>query len=119
MDANLGLPITHQVSDLIGTFDLPLRIPDDEVHLRIEIFRCVEPRGHYYFRVWRYEHYRIQATFPQEASEPSHPPSDELILKEFEGLDGSIREPQPFTDGDAARLYVLQYLSRWLERVAP
>jgi hypothetical protein len=99
---------------LVDTVELTFAVGDDEIQLRVEILECIEPKGCYTARLWRYEHYRIQPTFPQSGGEPTHEASDELILKEFEGFESPLREPKAFPALMAARDYVLQELAVWL-----
>lgn len=100
---------------LVDTTELSVPIEDDELTLRIELFESVAKARHYSARIWRLEHYRIQSTFPQIAGgAPAHQPSDELILKEFEGFKSPLEEPVQFTGHLAARDYVLEQLAQWL-----
>ena len=43
----------------------------------------------------------------------ARPASDELILKEFEGLESPLEEPRPFRDRDEATEYVLTAVADW------
>jgi hypothetical protein len=100
---------------LVETLELSVPFDeDDELSLRIELFEALAPRGHFSARIWRLEYYRIQSTFPQLEGVPAHLPSDEVILKEFEGCQSPLEQPAPFPDSAAARAYVLEQLGRWL-----
>jgi hypothetical protein len=103
--------LTRRLED---TIDVTLELNAEEIELRVEIFSCAAPRGHYCARLWRYEYYRIQSTFPQADGLPRDPPSDELILKEFEGMDSPLRRPKAFRSVGAARDHVLAEIARWL-----
>lgn len=73
---------------LVGVFeyDVDLRVGSGgEVEtpvLRIELWQFVDDKTAYAARVWRLEHYRVQATFPQENGEPVEPVSDEVLCAE-------------------------------------
>lgn len=87
--ASLG---TIQVkSEVVGTYDLDrIRFGIDHrrcIELRIEILRILAT-GRFRARVFRFEFYRIQPTFPQAEGEPSVSASDEMILMEDEGTVG-------------------------------
>jgi hypothetical protein len=100
---------------LVDTVELSVPIENDELMLRIEIFESVAHAQHYCARIWRLEHYRIQSTFPQVAGGlPAHQPSDELLLKEFEGFESPLEDPVRFESNLAARDYVLEQLAQWL-----
>jgi hypothetical protein len=85
---------------------------DDDLLLRVEIREALGAPGHLSARLWRLEHYRIQATFPQTDGSPSHQPSDELILKEFAGRDSPLENPRSFVDAVAALDFVFDALAR-------
>jgi hypothetical protein len=89
-------------------------IGQDDLRLRLEILEDLKHPGLYVFRLWRLEAFRIQSTFPQVSGEPSHPPSDEYILKEFEGL-SLDQQPQSFASLQAARENGLALVQSWLE----
>jgi len=72
---------------LVETIQFSVAVPDDELELRVELFEALAQPRHYGARLWRIERFRIQSTFPQVDHHPAHRPSDESILKEFEGLD--------------------------------
>ena len=114
MEQDIYTQLSHLARELVDTIDLPLQVKDEEIHLRIEIFRCLHPGDQYCARVWRYEYYRIQSTFPQTADNPLHAPSDELILKEFEGFDCPLRDLRQFDSVDVARNYLLEQIAAWL-----
>jgi hypothetical protein len=71
---------------VVQSWDVLLDVPSDEIDLRIEVSEQVGKSGTFKVRIFRYESYRIQSTFPQNEGEPVHPPSDEVILKEFESF---------------------------------
>ena len=98
---------------LAQTLEFAFDVGSDEFHLRIEIFECVDTSGCYVARVWRNEYFRIQPTFPQAQGEPMHLPSDEIILKEFEGLESPLAEPTPFPNLAAAREHVVRKVVSW------
>jgi hypothetical protein len=100
---------------LVDTVELSVPLENDELILRIELFESAAHARHYCARIWRLEHYRIQSTFPQVAGGlPAHPPSDELLLEEFEGFESPLEEPVQFASHLAARDYVLEQLAEWL-----
>jgi hypothetical protein len=102
---------------LVDTLELSAVLKDDDhLILRIEIFETISNPRHYSVRVWRLEHYRIQPTFPQLDGAPVHAPSDEFILKEFEGIDMPT-EPRYYADPLAARAAFLAELEAWLNSV--
>jgi hypothetical protein len=107
--------LREQVRVLMDTVELSVSLEDEELTLRIEVYESlVRPRC-FTARVWRLELYRIQATFPQAAGgRPAHDPSDEMILKEFEGFESPLVEPVNFPTHLAAREYVIDQLSQWL-----
>ena len=104
---------------LVETIELSVELPEaddlDTLQLRIELFESLEAPKHFSARIWRIEFYRLQSTFPQLSSgAPSHTPSDELIMKEFEGFESPLETPVAFADRVAARDHVLEQLARWL-----
>jgi hypothetical protein len=100
---------------LVETIELTVPLKDEELILRIELFESGVQARHYCARIWRLEYYRIQPTFPQgDDSQPAHGPSDELVLKEFEGFESPIEEPVEFATQLAAREFVLEQLDQWL-----
>jgi hypothetical protein len=109
--------LRYRLRRLVDCVELSAQLPDgaDELTLRIEIFECAEPPRYYCARVWRLEMYRLQSTFPQlPGGVPRHRPSDELILKEFEGFHSTFEEPISFPDASTARNAVLDELADWL-----
>ena len=99
---------------VVETIQFSVAIADDELELRVELFEALARPRHYMARLWRIERFRIQPTFPQLDHQPAHLPSDESILKEFEGLDFPS-ETSPFADVSAFRTHVLENLARWFE----
>lgn len=100
---------------LIETIELLVPFKEEELTLRIEIFESMAQSRKYCARIWRLEYYRLQPTFPQgDDGQPVHGPSDELVLKEFEGFESPLEEPVEFTTQLAAREYVLEKLAQWL-----
>jgi hypothetical protein len=98
---------------LVRTAELSIRWADQELELRMETFESTKP-ARYRVRLWRYETFRLQPTFPQSGASPSHAPSDEFILKEFESFYPSLREPGPADSADAAETAALTELRAWL-----
>jgi len=103
---------------LVETLELSVSLEDDELTLRVEIFEMISNPRHYSARIWRLEHYRIQATFPQVDGSPAHAPSDELILKEFEGIELPI-EPRYYANSLAARVAFLSELEASINLLMP
>ena len=100
---------------VVRTLEVPVQLADDDLAmLRLEILEKVAQPGSFRARVWRIESYRLQSTFPQENGEPSHSPSDELILKDFEGFESPLQSAQPFVDANQAEEYVLKSFVEWL-----
>jgi len=96
----------------VRTLELLVPLTDDDVAtLRLEILEEATQPGAFRARFWRIESYRLQSTFPQENGEPSHPPSDELILKDFEGFESPLQDARPFVDANQAEEYVLRNTS--------
>jgi len=104
-----------QVRKLVDCCELELALPQETLLLRVEVFERIDGTGTFTARIWRLESYRLQSTFPQADGQPSHEPSDEVILKEFEGFESPLEEPRPFASPVAAREYVLECLDVWLE----
>ncbi|HMI86916.1 MAG TPA: hypothetical protein VK550_22635 [Polyangiaceae bacterium] len=98
---------------LVDTLELNVTLEDDELTLRVEIFETISKPRHYSVRIWRLEHYRLQATFPQLDGSPVHAQSDEIILKEFEGIELPI-EPRYYADPLTARAAFLAELEAWV-----
>lgn len=73
-------------SEVIKVVDLsPIPIPcgnGDEIRLRIELLRTLNPPFRIFARIWRKEFYRVRPTFPQKAGKPAEGLCDELILVE-------------------------------------
>ncbi len=73
---------------LVGVFeyDVDLRVGSagivEMAVLRFEIWQFLNDSTAYKARVWRLEHYRVQATFPQDHGEPLEPVSDEVLCVE-------------------------------------
>jgi hypothetical protein len=100
---------------LVETIDLSVPLEDEGLSLRIELFESLAKPRHYCATIWRLEFYRIQSTFPQVAGgKPAHQPSDEQILRVFEGYESPLDEPLEFPDALAARDYVLEQFAKWL-----
>jgi len=100
---------------LVDTVELEVNLEDDELLLRFELFESLAQPRHYSARIWRLEYYRIQSTFPQlPGGKPKHDPSDEVILKEFEGYESPLQQPVEFANALAARDYVLDQFASWL-----
>ncbi len=74
-----------QINEVVATFDFgPIPLEDLSLTFRVDIYRTIGKRRQFFARVWRFEMFRIQPTFPQEEGKPSHHPSDEtIILEEF------------------------------------
>lgn len=106
-----GLESVAQV--LVQVLELSLPTTDEELVLRIEFFQNLVESDLFSVRMWRLEHYRLQSTFPQRDGVPDHCPSDEVILKEFEGLESPLPQPTRFVDVGAARAFVLEKLAQW------
>lgn len=106
-----GLESMAQV--LVQVLELSLPTTDEELVLRIEFFQNLVDRELFSARIWRLEHYRLQSTFPQRDGVPHHCPSDEVILKEFEGFESPLSQPTRFVDVVAARAFVLEKLAEW------
>ena len=98
---------------LVQVLELSLPLPDDELTLRLEFFQDLLGPDLFSARIWRLEHYRLQSTFPQRDGVPEHCPSDEIILKEFEGFESPLAQPTRFADVVAARTFVLEKLAEW------
>lgn len=87
---------------------------DDRAWVRIEILESRSQPSYFKARVWRFEHYRLQATFPQDVSGiPLHQPSDELILKELEGFNSGLERAAHFKSAGDAEDFVLSKLQNW------
>jgi hypothetical protein len=114
-DVKSVIGLKERTRVLVDTVELSVPLEDEELILRIELFESVARARHYSARVWRLEFYRIQSTFPQaNGGRPVHEPSDELILKEFEGFESPLEEPVEFADHLAARNFMLEHLAQWL-----
>jgi hypothetical protein len=99
---------------LVETIQFSVPLPDEDLELRVELFEALAKPRHYGARLWRIERFRIQSTFPQVEGQPAHRPSDEVILKEFEGFDLPL-ELQPHADITAFRIHVLATMALWFE----
>jgi hypothetical protein len=99
---------------LVETLQFSVPLPQEDLELRLELFESLAKPRHYGARLWRLERFRIQSTFPQVDGRPAHDPSDEVVLKEFEGFD---LPPglQPAADVTAFRIHVLASLARLFE----
>ncbi len=97
---------------VVRTLEVQINLEDDDIVLRVEL---LQRQGElvYRVRIWRIEFFRLQSTFPQENGEPRHAPSDEAILKEFEGMECPYAEPTSFAGIEAAEHALLQYLDGW------
>jgi hypothetical protein len=99
---------------LVDTLELNVALESNDLTLRVEIYETISSPKHYSMRIWRLEHYRIQATFPQLDGAPVHAPSDEIILKEFEGFE-SPSEPRYYANPLAARAAFLAEVQAWID----
>jgi len=99
---------------VVTAIELMLPLPEDEIELRIELLESFSQPGQFRARLWRLEFYRLQSTFPQNQGQPSHEPSDEVILKEFESYENPLRTPMTFSSVDDALSYLLAHLANWL-----
>jgi hypothetical protein len=93
--------------------EITLERDEDPIELRVEVFRFEADRRMFKARIWRLESYRLQSTFPQRRGKPSHPPSDELILKEFEGFESSYSEPHRAQSARSVESAILNELQTW------
>lgn len=98
---------------LVQVLELSIPSDDDELILRVEILQNLAEPNLFSARIWRLEHYRLQSTFPQRDGVPQHCPSDEVIMKEFEGFESPLSTPTRFVDVSAARAFVLDKLAEW------
>jgi hypothetical protein len=118
MEDQTGAKALKSARVLVDTLELNVVLNDDDLALRIEIFEMITNPRHYSVRVWRLEYYRIQATFPQSDGAPVHAPSDEVILKEFEGFE-LPSEPRYYADPLAARAAFLSELEASINLLMP
>jgi hypothetical protein len=100
---------------VVRTLEVHVTLEEDDVLLRVDLLQKLASPQLYRVRIWRIEFYRLQSTFPQVGGEPQHPPSDEAILKEFEGTACPYAEPTAFDGPDAAENAVMQYLHEWAD----
>lgn len=100
---------------LVATVELSTVVQEEGLTLRLEIFESLTNSGWYAARVWRLEHYRLQPTFPQRQGIPAHEPSDEVILKEFEGLD--TPSAAAFASLELARDAFLRQVTDWIQQI--
>lgn len=101
---------------IVAVYDLDpivLSPASDALHFRVEIIRRSRT-GRLEARIWRYEFFRLQPTFPQRKGKPIHEASDESILVEDQTF---LKSPikTPHADVEAALQYVLKRLSARLE----
>jgi hypothetical protein len=96
---------------VIAVFDLePISLgrKGHTIHFRVEIMKRTGARR-LEARLWRYEFFRLQSTFPQAKGKPIDEPSDELVLVEDHTVfDNPIKTP--YGNPDAAFRYVLKRL---------
>jgi len=69
----------HQVIRVVNLE--PIVLPDGEsLDYRIDVMETMGEAQRFRVRVYRYEFFRIQSTFPQKRGRPSDQPSDEQII---------------------------------------
>ena len=83
MKAKQNTLVTYR---LVRTVEVSSIVASSEVTFRVETFRNSARPQLFRVRLFRYESFRIQSSFPQSGGLPEHAPSDELLLKEFEGF---------------------------------
>ncbi len=93
--------------------EVNVELTDDVIELRIEVLRSNSNGKLFMVRVWRLESYRLQSTFPQRRGRPAHEPSDEIILKEFEGFESVYREPRRAESARSVERAVHREVRRW------
>ena len=109
--------LLSSVFKLVESYDFSLQIPSDRVELRIEVFQQSGVSRTFKVRLFRYESFRIQSTFPQAAGAPVHPPSDELILKEFESFCPSYAVAKAAENSDYVLEATIDELLAWAATV--
>lgn len=101
---------------VIAVFDIePIKLgrEGDTLHFRVEIIKRTRHKQ-LDARVWRYEFFRLQSTFPQSSKgKPLHEPSDELVLVEDHTVLGSLIQT-PYSNPERAFRYVVKRLSERL-----
>jgi hypothetical protein len=100
---------------LVQTWELLLDTGSEEIELRIEISEQVDKSGTFKARIFRYESYRLQSTFPQNEGAPLHAPSDEVILKEFESFVPRYANAGPGRDPEHVLEETVAELKAWVE----
>jgi hypothetical protein len=101
---------------LLETLEVCIPLDQEDLLLRLELFQELENTDMYSARIWRLESYRLQSSFPQRGGTPAHQPSDEIILKEFEGFE-ALAEPVRFPSRGEARTELLRQLSDWAKQL--
>src|SRR5437016_4371962 len=96
---------------IVAVFDLdPIVLGPASLtlHFRVELIKRSRTKR-LEARVWRYEFFRLQPTFPQRKGKPVDETSDELVLVEDHTVGSPIKTPH--ADIGAALRYVLNRLS--------
>lgn len=102
---------------LVRTADVSIKIASEIVEVRIETF-CRRPDV-FKVRIFRYESFRIQSSFPQAEGQPVHAPSDEVILKELESFFPKFGKPQAAESVERVEEATMEELRLWCESLAP
>ncbi len=107
--------ITSPLFELVRTLEVDLRLGEDHVPLRIELFGDLADATRFRCHVWEREFFRLTPTFPQDdAGEPKDVSDDELLVERSTQLRGDYDD---FTapDADAALKRVMEDLAERLE----
>jgi hypothetical protein len=97
--------ISSDVYELVRLVEFDVNIAGDVFGLRVELLHSLSDRNWFRAHFWRQEMYRIQPTFPQDASGPVHDPSDERLLIDWSHyLDNDYRDFEAASPDKALQL---------------
>jgi hypothetical protein len=110
--------IRSAVFRLIETCELDISLSsEDTFSLKIELLQSLDDSRVYRYRAWRYEFFRLQSTFPQDANGQIHQPSDEIILVAFSLPGFNPFEEYYANDSKQAILEMIDRLGQALEHI--
>lgn len=109
--------VTSSVYELVKVIELDLRLGDEFIPLRFEIFQDTERKNHFRCRLWQLELHRLQPTFPMdEKGQPEHI-QDAVIILGWIGPKMKTYDNIVADDADIALAIVMDDFKRFLEHV--
>lgn len=109
--------VTSSIYELVKVIEIDLRLGDNLIPLRFEVFQDTERENHFRCRLWQLELHRLQPTFPSdEKGQPEHI-QDAVIILGWSGPQMKTYDDIVADDADGALTIVMNDLKRFLEHV--